>query len=161
MGQHPAKVQSQRADLLQPISLPCPDLVERFSIRSSSVAGSQLVMTSSRPTTSPSSSLHQSVSGCALMSPRPKPSSAPRRGGSPSPTICRNTPRMRWQPNPPAARHRDGLPCARACFRVRAITLPAPTPRARPCARWARRRRRRRLATPDSGRKSCRTPRPR
>ena len=41
------------------------------SIRSSSVVGSQLVMTSSRPTTSPSPSLHQSVSGCALMSPRP------------------------------------------------------------------------------------------
>jgi transposase len=25
LGQHPAKVQSQRADLLQPISLPCPE----------------------------------------------------------------------------------------------------------------------------------------
>ena len=25
LGQHPAKVQSQRADLLRPISLPCPE----------------------------------------------------------------------------------------------------------------------------------------
>jgi hypothetical protein len=41
-------------------------------IRSSSVVGSQLVTTSSRPTTSPSSSLRQSGFGCALMSPRPK-----------------------------------------------------------------------------------------
>ena len=37
-----------------------------------------------------------------------------------------------------AARHRDGLPYARASFRARAITLPAPTPRARPHARRAR-----------------------
>ena len=30
LGQHPAKRQSQRANLLQPVSLPCPELVERF-----------------------------------------------------------------------------------------------------------------------------------
>jgi Transposase DDE domain len=41
------------------------------SIRSSSVAGSQRVTISSPPTTSPSSSLHQSGFGCALMSSRP------------------------------------------------------------------------------------------
>jgi transposase len=30
LGQHPAKVQSQRADLLQPVSLPCPEFGQRF-----------------------------------------------------------------------------------------------------------------------------------
>ena len=46
------------------------NLVERSSIRSSSVVGSQLATTSSRPTTSPSSNLHQYGYGCALMSTR-------------------------------------------------------------------------------------------
>src|SRR5689334_5644752 len=41
------------------------------STRSNSVAGSLHATTSSQPTTSPSSSLHQSGCGCALMSPRP------------------------------------------------------------------------------------------
>jgi transposase len=41
------------------------------SIRSNSVGGSQRATTSSRRTTSPSFSLHQSGFGCALMSPRP------------------------------------------------------------------------------------------
>src|SRR6476659_8229142 len=50
-------------------------------------------------------------------------SSAPRRRGSPSPTICRNTPRMRRPPHPPAARHRDRLPCARASFSPGARSL--------------------------------------
>ncbi len=41
------------------------------SIRSSTVGGLQRVTTSSRPTTSPLSSLHQYGFGCALMGPRP------------------------------------------------------------------------------------------
>ena len=46
------------------------------STRSSSVAGSQRATTSSRPTTLPSSNLHQYGYGCALMSPRPNSSNA-------------------------------------------------------------------------------------
>jgi hypothetical protein len=42
------------------------------STRLSNVVASPLATTSSRPTTSPSSSLHQSDCGCALMSPRPR-----------------------------------------------------------------------------------------
>ena len=46
------------------------NLVERFFNKIKQF-GSQLVTTSSQPTISPSSSLHQSGFGCVLMSPRP------------------------------------------------------------------------------------------
>jgi transposase len=47
------------------------NLVERFSTRSSTVAGSQRAMTSWRRTTSLSFSLRRSGYGCALMNPHP------------------------------------------------------------------------------------------
>src|SRR5262249_12984810 len=54
-----------------PISTVPATWLSGSSTRSSSVVGSQLATTSLRPTTLPSSTLHQSGYGCALMSPRP------------------------------------------------------------------------------------------
>src|ERR1700746_2402958 len=65
-------MQSQRADLLQPIPLPCAQLDRTgSSIRSNSAGGSRRATTNSLLTTSRSSSLRRYAYGFALMSPRP------------------------------------------------------------------------------------------
>jgi hypothetical protein len=68
LGQYPAKMQSQRPDLPEPVSLPCPKFGR--AVLQQHPAVSQLATTNSRPTTSPSSSSRQYGWGCALVSPR-------------------------------------------------------------------------------------------
>jgi transposase len=66
-------IRNKRPSLLQPVIFTVPEIwLSASSTRSNSAAGSLHATTSSRRTISPSSSLHQSGCGCALMSPRPR-----------------------------------------------------------------------------------------
>jgi hypothetical protein len=79
------------------------------STRSNSVAGSLHAMTSSRRTSSPSSSLHQSGCGCALMSPRPCSAMREGRLGCSStrggPARTKKSPSLDWG----ATKRRDAV----------------------------------------------------
>jgi transposase len=73
MGEHSAETKSQRPDLLQPVSLSAHATWSNgSSTRSSNVGVSRPDTTNSLPTIWRSSNSHQSVFGCALMSPRPR-----------------------------------------------------------------------------------------